>query len=71
MQVEFEQLGERLQVCPFNAVCLPLNYSGNPGINGVSYRDANLHTLQSTAAGLSAVKASLQEQLQGTTHPSL
>ena len=23
---------------PFNTGCLPLNYSGNPGVNGVSYR---------------------------------
>ena len=28
-------------VCtPFNTVCLPLNYSGNPGVKRVSYRDA-------------------------------
>ena len=28
-------------VYPFNAGCLPLNYSGNPGADGVSYRGAN------------------------------
>jgi hypothetical protein len=26
---------------PFKTDYLPLNYSGNPGVNGVSYRDAN------------------------------
>ena len=26
---------------PFNAGYLPLNYSGNPGVNGVSYRGVN------------------------------
>jgi hypothetical protein len=27
--------------CPFNTGCLPLNHSGNPGVNGVSYRGVN------------------------------
>jgi hypothetical protein len=26
---------------PFNSGCLPLNYSGNPGVNGVSHRGVN------------------------------
>ena len=27
---------------PFNPVCLPLGYSGNPGVNGVSHRGGRL-----------------------------
>ena len=28
---------------PFDIVCLPLNYSGNPGVNDVSYRGYTHH----------------------------
>ena len=27
---------------PFNTGCLPLSYSGNPGVNGVSHREGVL-----------------------------
>jgi hypothetical protein len=27
---------------PFTTVCLPLSYSGNPGVNGVSNRDVGV-----------------------------
>jgi len=30
---------------PFNTVCLPLSYSGNSGVNGVSYRGCQRETL--------------------------
>jgi Ca2+-binding EF-hand superfamily protein len=46
-------LGDRDRMssaCPFNTGYLPLNYSGNPGVNGVSYRGINGKRWAITAA---------------------
>jgi hypothetical protein len=33
----------------FETACFPLSYSGNPGVNGVSYRGAQTHANYGTA----------------------
>ena len=37
-QQHFFQQSFQVTICPFGAVCLPLNHSGHPGVNDVSYR---------------------------------
>ena len=55
---------------PFDTGCLPLSYSGNPGVNGVSHRGANFgFYLPAGCFGVMAVSAQCTASQQPAAHP--
>ena len=51
----------RLRLYPFNTGYLPLNYSGNPGVNGVSYRGRLTQVNEDQFLGIMSRKKGLAE----------